>query len=260
MSLPKILITNDDGYRSEFLVILAERFARDYEVTVAAPATQKSWIAKAITRHQPMKVTEVHDYRYRCFSIDGTPADCVNLALGNLMEERPAFVLSGINIGFNATLPLVLSSGTVGGALEASLAGHHAFALSQVIPQDQFEQVSRMDRPLEGELRKSLEASADRSVELVSQIIQGQSLFEFQPVVHNLNFPIGVTGDTLVETTQPARANIGNLFQPVSDDKEYYQFTFRSGPIQKTDDKTDLNCLRRGHISYSLLDFSAIVQ
>ena len=117
------LVTNDDGIDSPLLAALVAALLAHGRVTVAAPRTEQSWIGKAISRHRELNVrVSTHHFGCAAWEIDGTPADCVNLALGNLVEQRPDMVVSGINMGSNAGLPLILASGTVGGASEGAAA------------------------------------------------------------------------------------------------------------------------------------------
>ena len=105
---PHALVTNDDGIESAFLHRLVEALLPDFEVSVAAPAFEQSWIGRAISRHSEIEVIPGLAYfskDVQAWAISGTPTDCVNIALGNLLTKKPDIVLSGINIGFNTTEP-----------------------------------------------------------------------------------------------------------------------------------------------------------
>lgn len=128
MSQPLILITNDDGYRAPGLRALREAVADLGEVVVIAPDRERSACGQGITIKGPLIVEKVDD---STFAVDGTPADCVILALASLLSERPAVVLSGINRGANLGDD-VYYSGTVGGAREAAFWGIPAGACSLV--------------------------------------------------------------------------------------------------------------------------------
>ena len=88
-----------------------------------------------------LKPKEEKNYPAIAYSLNGTPADCVNLAYGNLMSDEPDLVVSGINLGYNITLPMILSSGTVGAALEGSLLGIPSIAVSMAITSEKFDSV-----------------------------------------------------------------------------------------------------------------------
>ncbi|HQR32969.1 MAG TPA: 5'/3'-nucleotidase SurE [Blastocatellia bacterium] len=114
---PKILVTNDDGYFSEGIAALAEALESVGEVTIVAPASEQSATAHSITLTRPLRVRQLGERRY---SLDGTPTDCVLLAMTKILPERPDIVVSGINHGANLGDD-VTYSGTVAGALEASI-------------------------------------------------------------------------------------------------------------------------------------------
>lgn len=124
-----ILITNDDGIDAEGIEIL-ESIARHFsnEVTIVAPATNQSGTGRSISLHRDI---EFHQRDPAHYSVDGTPADCVMLALNLLFTDKyPDLVLSGINHGMNVADDIGYS-GTVGGAMEAAIVGLPPMALSQ---------------------------------------------------------------------------------------------------------------------------------
>jgi len=96
--MPKILLTNDDGYGAPGLRALAETLADFAEVSVVAPSSEKSGAAQSLTLRQPIVCQQVAE---RHWSVDGTPADCVIVALHKLLPEKPDLVISGINFGAN---------------------------------------------------------------------------------------------------------------------------------------------------------------
>lgn len=114
---PRILVTNDDGYFSDGIATLATALETVGEVTVVAPASEQSATAHSITLTRPLRARQLGERRY---SVDGTPTDCVLLAITKIMPERPDIVISGINHGANLGDD-VTYSGTVAGALEASI-------------------------------------------------------------------------------------------------------------------------------------------
>lgn len=117
-SMTRILVTNDDGIFSEGLSALARALEAVGEVTVVAPASEQSASSHSLTLTRPLRIRKHEERRY---SVDGTPTDCVVLALTKIMEDRrPDIVLSGINYGANLGDD-VTYSGTVAGALEAAV-------------------------------------------------------------------------------------------------------------------------------------------
>ena len=153
----RILITNDDGIEAEGIRRVAEMAVRLGEVWVVAPAGQCSAMSQRITLREKLIVAEqpfsvpVH----KAYSVTGTPADCVKVALYHLMEEEPDFVFSGMNDGFNAGFDIAYS-GTVGAAMEGIMNGIPSIAFSnergsQYEAADQYmEQITReiLEKPV----------------------------------------------------------------------------------------------------------------
>ncbi|MFN0122789.1 MAG: 5'/3'-nucleotidase SurE [Blastocatellia bacterium] len=127
--MTRILVTNDDGIFSEGLSALAEALAPIGEVFVVAPASEQSASSHSLTLTRPLRIRKHDDHRY---SVDGTPTDCVLLAMTKILEgRRPDIVLSGINYGANLGDD-VTYSGTVAGALEAAMCKVPGIAVSLV--------------------------------------------------------------------------------------------------------------------------------
>lgn len=129
--MKEILITNDDGYESPGLLALIEALDGLGRVTVVAPTTEKSACGHSLTLTRPLSFISVGDDFYKLD--DGTPSDCVYLALHSIFEEcKPDLVISGINKGSNMGEDITYS-GTAAGAMEAVLHGVPAIAISQVM-------------------------------------------------------------------------------------------------------------------------------
>jgi 5'-nucleotidase len=122
----RILITNDDGYFSPGVQALAAAFAPLGDVTLVAPLVEASAVGHALTLRRPLRLERVSEGVY---SVDGTPTDCVNIAVDEVLPAPPDLVVSGINKGLNVGDD-VTYSGTVAGALEAALLGYQAIAVS----------------------------------------------------------------------------------------------------------------------------------
>jgi 5'-nucleotidase len=121
-----ILLTNDDGYRSEGIIALKNEFSKTDEVWVLAPEREQTCISHAITLHKPLRITE-HGERF--FSTNGTPADAILLGLRVLLPRPPDLIISGINKGPNMGQD-VSYSGTVAAAREGAFVGISAIACS----------------------------------------------------------------------------------------------------------------------------------
>jgi 5'-nucleotidase len=122
----RILVTNDDGYRSEGIHALARALRDLGDVTIVAPVQEASAIGHALTLRHPLRLEPIED---RVFAVDGTPTDCVNIAVTQVFNGLPDLVVSGINKGWNLGDD-VTYSGTVAGALEGALLGVQAIAVS----------------------------------------------------------------------------------------------------------------------------------
>ena len=125
-SRPLILLSNDDGVNAPGIRAAEEALRPLGEVILAAPDRERSATSHSISLDRPLRAEEV---RPGVFSIDGTPVDCVYLALLHLVPRKPDLVVSGINHGYNLGSD-VFYSGTVAAALEAALRGVPAIALS----------------------------------------------------------------------------------------------------------------------------------
>lgn len=131
MSKKEILITNDDGFDAQGLRALIDALKDIAHLTIVAPATEKSACGHSLTLTHPLRFVQVEDDFYKLS--DGTPSDCVYMALHSLYGDRkPDLLISGINRGSNMGEDITYS-GTVAGAMEAVLHDVPAIAISQVI-------------------------------------------------------------------------------------------------------------------------------
>ena len=124
----KILISNDDGYRAPGLARLVEGLRELAELTVVVPDRDRSGASNSLTLDAPVRVEEAAD---RIYYVNGTPTDCVHLAITGLLEQEPDMVISGINAGANLGDD-VIYSGTVAAAMEGRFLGLPAVAVSLV--------------------------------------------------------------------------------------------------------------------------------
>lgn len=127
----RILITNDDGINSVGIKTIADALSKEHEVYVIAPSTQRSATGHGITLHNPVTYTRLSSEKYKLrISVDGTPADCVKLAVLYFMKDGlPDLVISGINEGSNLGSE-VIYSGTVSAALEGAYLRIPSIAIS----------------------------------------------------------------------------------------------------------------------------------
>ncbi|MCK4357139.1 MAG: 5'/3'-nucleotidase SurE [Candidatus Cloacimonetes bacterium] len=124
--MKNILLTNDDGVFAEGIEELAKILQKKYFVTIVAPDRERSAASHSLTLHHPLRIIKVSKNKY---AIDGTPADCVILAINSILKRKPDLVISGINNGPNMGED-ILYSGTVSAAIEAMNMGYPAIAVS----------------------------------------------------------------------------------------------------------------------------------
>ncbi|MCB2305924.1 5'/3'-nucleotidase SurE [Clostridium estertheticum] len=127
----RLLLTNDDGINAKGIYALAKELEKNHEVIIVAPDCERSACGHSITLTRPLivKETKLKGLKAKAFSVDGTPADCVKIAINELTDAKIDMVVSGINRGFNLGTD-VLYSGTVSAAIEATIYGIPAMAVS----------------------------------------------------------------------------------------------------------------------------------
>ena len=188
----RFLITNDDGIDSAFLrpLVAALREA-GHDLYVAAPRQEQSWVGAAKSRTRPVH-SAIADKGFGCptWVVDGTPSDCVNIAIAHLLPAGEDLsidgVVSGINIGLNASLGFVLASGTLAGAWEGAIHGLPAVAFSQEVTDEVYYALKANPGSLEPTLAATLAASARHAARLAAETIAATGPNRF--VVHNVNF------------------------------------------------------------------------
>src|SRR5881227_1126600 len=136
MERTRILITNDDGYHSDGIIALEQALSDLGDVFVIAPESEQSGASHSLTLARPLRIRQIDS---RHWTVDGTPTDCVTLALHRILQEneRPHICVSGINHGGNLGDDATYS-GTVAGALEATILGIPGLALS-LVARDNFD-------------------------------------------------------------------------------------------------------------------------
>lgn len=228
----RILVTNDDGIFAEGLWTLVRELKNIADVVVVAPDREMSAIGTAVSLHQPVrarKVTPMVD-GVETYAVEGTPADSVILALGKLAKGGVDLVISGINRGANLGDD-VLISGTVGAALQASLHGFPAFAVSQAIGDKlNFGEAARFAALLAREFgTNSLPANTCLNVNLPSGKISG------------------------VRITYPASKSHTETIEERYDNGRQHYWLVRQRMNKPLDERTDTWAIEQGNISISPL-------
>jgi 5'-nucleotidase len=229
----RILISNDDGYQAPGIVALHEALCKVADVEVVAPEQNNSAKSNALTLHSPLYVQRAaNGFRF----INGTPADCVHVALTGLLGYRPDLVVAGINNGANMGDDTIYS-GTVGAAMEGYLFGIPAIAFSQT------------ERGW-----KHLDAAAAKAREFVLHM-QSQNLIAGAPWLLNVNIPC-----LPLEAIKPMR--VSRLGRRHSAEKVITQTNPRgdtmywigaAGPALDEGEGTDFHATRLGHVALTPL-------
>jgi 5'-nucleotidase len=255
----KFLVTNDDSLDCVFLHVLV-RALRDagHELFVVAPKTEQSWIGAAKSRHRRVH-SAAADRGFGCptWVVDGTPSDCVNIGLAHLLSVKPDAVVSGINVGLNASLSFIPASGTIAGAWEGVVHGLPAIALSQHLTFESFDKFKRSGGRTDDEVTRCLNATAAHAAKIVPALVSETPPRRF--ILHNLNFPFPCTERTEIHRTVPAQVIVPGLFSPQADDGTH-SFVFKMGEeITPADGPlTDRAALSAGHISHTVLDYTKL--
>jgi len=232
-----ILVTNDDGIDSRGLAALAEALVKVDEVCVAAPHVERSAVSHGLTLHRPLRADMVKE---GWWSIDGTPADCVLLAIKELIGTRPQLVVSGINRGVNLGDD-VIYSGTVAGAVEGRLHGIQSFAIS-----------------LEGRRNFDYGPAANFAASLAKNLLEDPLP---EDIFLNVNVPrSAVKNGFKWETTRMGRRIYKTDVETRKDPRgTIYYWIGGQEPDRVEEPDTDLDCMARGIISVTPmnLDFTA---
>ncbi len=139
----KILVSNDDGYLATGIKVLTDALVEVADIVVVAPDRNRSAASNSLTLHDPLRVSKVAENRFR---VNGTPSDCVHLALTGFLDEEPDLVVSGINHGANLGDD-VIYSGTVAAATEGRFLGFPTIAIS-LVGNKHFETAGRVAKEL----------------------------------------------------------------------------------------------------------------
>jgi 5'-nucleotidase len=127
MAKPLVLLTNDDGFYSQGMETLAQNLEKEAQIYIVAPDQERSATSLALNLHRPLRVRNIRNHVY---AVDGTPADCVYLAVQKILPRKPDLLISGINPGPNLGQQDISYSGTVAGALQGSFLQIPSMAVS----------------------------------------------------------------------------------------------------------------------------------
>lgn len=251
----KLLVTNDDGINSPFLheLVFALK-AMGHELYVVAPLTEQSWTGASKTRHRLVQSTKAdQNFGVPTWTVDGTPSDCVNIAIAHLLPTKVDAVVSGINMGFNCTLGFIIASGTVSAALEGALHGLPAMAVSQDVDESTYYKLKDQDGRPDESLLNTLRISAAHAARMAGELLPVTPPRSF--IVHNLNFPFPCRADSVVKKTVPAHFFVPGLFSPPDAEGRHRLIWCEGEDVSPNEPLTDLKCLESGCISHTVLDY-----
>jgi 5'/3'-nucleotidase len=242
-----ILITNDDGYKSAGFVPLIKELSKIYSVTAVVPDRGRSWVGKAITTKKQLRLKKITYEGVDMFLLDGTPADCVQIGLYDVVDTRPKMVISGINIGLNIGQARTLSSGTICAAIEGAIDGVRAIASSLSIP------LKIRDKKIDFYKPENYHyfENAAKITTKVTSIIENRT---FDGVdLFSLNIPFDATVDTPLEITTLFKTRYGRLFHKIGK-----KFIHSTPPIvyKNMEEHSDLKALSENIISLTPMNIS----
>jgi len=231
----KILVSNDDGIFSEGLWTLVRELKSVAQVMVVAPHREQSAIGTAVTLRRPLTIQEVRPVvpGVETYSVDGTPADSVILALSKLVKNGVDMVISGVNPGANLGND-VLVSGTVGAAVQGYIRGFPAIAISAATADS------------------LCLNNAAKLATLLAEKIKGDALPE--NIFLNVNVPVlplvKIRG---IKVTRLAGKSHIDTVEEGHDGKRHYYWLVRQRIEKSSDDMTDIKAIEQGYISITPL-------
>ena len=227
--MPRILVTNDDGVHSEGIRALAEVLAPLGDVTIVAPIQEASAIGHALTLRRPLRIETIAP---DAFAIDGTPTDCVNIAITHVLKAKPDLIVSGINKGWNLGDD-VTYSGTVSGALEGALLLIPSIAISAERVRD------------ETDFGPSAQAAAQ-----VAEAVLQHGMPKF--TLLNINVPTGPNKGFRV-TVQARRNHVTVVNERIDPRHRPYYWIEEGLNEWEPHDRSDYQAVRDGYISITPL-------
>lgn len=238
-----ILITNDDGIYAEGIQVLSQKifeiYGRQMEISIVAPNHEQSAVGHAITMHRPLRVEPIrylHNPALAGWSVNGTPSDCVKLAVESLLPEKPSLVISGINQGSNLGTD-ILYSGTVSAAVEGIILGIPSIAISLINPDE-----------------SGFDFSAEFACHLIPLLIETG----LPPgTLLNINVPPGTCEKIKgVCVTRLGDRRYRNTFQKRTDPRGKHYYWLAGDVIETQNEKEfDVGATKEGYISVTPIHF-----
>lgn len=239
----RILLTNDDGVYAPGLAAMERALRRLGEVFIVAPLREQSGVAHSITFLTPLQARKVYvNDKHWAWTVDGSPADCVKLAVSTILPEHPDLIVSGINGGLNSGIN-VLYSGTVAAAVEGALYGITSIAVSMQYGENE-----------------PFQRAADLSVGVIANILKHEGTSNR---LYNMNIPLKALQNKVPEVriVPIDAAQYWETFERRADPmgRNYYWLSGRPDPRQPKRENperlTDMTALSQGYITVTPLNY-----
>ena len=227
--MPRILVTNDDGVHAEGIRALAEALRPLGEITIVAPIQEASAIGHALTLRRPLRIERIDP---GTFAIDGTPTDCVNIAITHILKDKPDLIVSGINKGWNLGDDITYS-GTVSGALEGALLSIPSIAVSAERVRDDAEY-----------------GAAAQAAATVASAVLARGMPKF--TLLNINVPSGENKGFRV-TVQAKRNHVTVVSERMDPRHRAYYWIEEGSNEWEPHDRSDYQAVRDGYVSITPL-------
>ncbi len=252
----RFLLSNDDSHSSPLLQVLIDFLSTQGDLTVVVPKHEQSWKGKSMSRFDTLHLEEIELGGKPAYSLDGTPADCINVGIYHLSPHgKPDVVVSGINAGLNAGISFILSSGTVGACLEANIAGIPAIALSQMFDSETMNRYSA-EYALPDGVAERLHEQYDRLLPRIFGCFGDNQKLLGDAITWNINFPFNDRADTTLKVSSLGATYYGSCYR-----RENSHFVHELHDVRRdSDPSTDIQTLLAGHVSVTPLDLRVFGQ
>ena len=230
-----ILLTNDDGFYSKGITALKTALENSYRVWIVAPDREKSAISMALTLNHPLRINQV---AADVFAVNGTTADCVNIALQKILPEKPDFIVSGMNLGENLSEDIFFS-GTVGGAFCGYLYGIPTMAVSLIAGLGQYQQQA---------------FEYDQGAAITAKVLEKLLVYDHENVVYNLNIPFPNKGEITVTALGNKRYTPDIIERTDPRGRKYY-WTGTGIPNYSDQEGSDIWAVKNKLISLSVIKY-----
>ncbi|MEM4576575.1 MAG: 5'/3'-nucleotidase SurE [Candidatus Nezhaarchaeales archaeon] len=247
MKRPLALVVNDDGVHSTGIAMLKEELSAEFDCIMVGPKRERSGIGKALTVGDAVKVEKVKLQCGEAYSIDGTPADAVLIALHKILKEKPDVAVAGINLGPNLGVDDILNSGTIGAAMEAAIHGIPSIAISYCIAREFDDDISNCL------LRDPGLKLAAKIARLLAKLVIDVGMPEDIDVL-SINVPDYRSGIRGVKLTRPSKKGYPDIHVDCPGGYRIARWDITLYPKDYED--TDVEAVRSGYISVTPISLS----